>query len=76
MKYEFHVGDYVETKDGQIGYIATFICGHDGESTILVKYEDGRTQAYKFTEDESYRCFNRIGQYDFTKSEQLKKLNN
>lgn len=22
MKYEFHVGDYVETKDGKVGYIA------------------------------------------------------
>lgn len=25
MKYEFHADDCVETKDGQIGYITTFI---------------------------------------------------
>ena len=69
MKYEFHVGDYVETKGGQIGYITIFIYSHDGESTILVKYKDGRAQGYKFLEDEPHRYFNRIGQYDFTKKD-------
>ena len=69
MKYEFHVGDYVETKDGQIGYITTFIHSHDGESTILVKYKDGRTRGYQFHDEEPHRFFNRIGQYDFTKTE-------
>ena len=72
MKYEFHVGDYVETKGGQIGYITIFIYSHDGESTILVKYKDGRAQGYKFPEDEPHRYFNRIGQYDFTKKDEGK----
>ncbi len=69
MKYEFHADDYVETKDGQIGYITTFIHSYDGKSTILVKYADGRAQGYKFSEDEPHRYFNRIGQYDFTKKD-------
>ena len=26
MKYEFHVGDYVELKDGRYGYITEIFC--------------------------------------------------
>lgn len=72
MKYIFHADDCVETKDGQIGYITTFIHSHDGESTILVKYKDERTQGYKFHDEEPHRFFNRIGQYDFTKNDKNK----
>ena len=72
MKYEFHAGDYVETKDGQIGYISTFIHNFDGGNTIFVNYRDGRTQGYKFYKDELLRYFNRIGQYDFTKKDEGK----
>ena len=72
MEYEFHADDYVETKDGQIGYITTFIHNHDGDSTILVKYKDGRIQGYKFHDEEPHRFFNRIGQYDFTKKDEGK----
>ena len=74
MKYEFHVGDYVETKDGQIGYISIFIHNFDGGNTIFVNYRDGRTQGYKFYKDELLHYFNRIGQYDFAKSEQSKEI--
>ena len=72
MKYEFHAGDYVETKDGQIGYISTFIHNFDGGNTIFVNYRDGRTQGYKFYKDELLRYFNRIGKYDFTKKDKGK----
>lgn len=72
MKYEFHAGDYVETKDGQIGYISTFIHSFDGRNTIFVNYRDGRTQGYEFYKDELLRYFNRIGQYDFTKKDEGK----
>ena len=72
MNYEFHVGDYVETVDGAIGYVTTFIHSHDGESTIFVNYKDGKTLGYKFFEDEPHRFFNRIGAYDFTKKEKKK----
>lgn len=72
MKYEFHAGDYVETKDDQIGYISTFIHNFDGGNTIFVNYRDGRTQGYKFYKDELLRYFNRIGKYDFTKKDKGK----
>ena len=72
MKYEFHAGDYVETKDGQIGYISTFIHNFDGGNTIFVNYRDGRTQGYEFYKDELLRYFNRIGKYDFTKKDEGK----
>ena len=74
MKYEFRPGDYVETKDGQIGYISTFIHNFDGENTIFVNYRDGRTQGYKFYKDELLRYFNRIGKYDFTKKDKVEPL--
>ncbi len=74
MKYEFHAGDYVETKDGQIGYISTFIHNFDGGNTIFVNYRDGRTQGYKFYKDELLRYFNRIGKYDFTKKDKVEHL--
>lgn len=73
MNYEFHVGDYVETVDGKIGYLTIFIHSHDyGESTIFVNYKDGKTQGYKFRKDELYYYFKRIGAYDFTKKEKKK----
>lgn len=72
MDYEFRVGDYVETIDGQIGCVTTFIHSHDGENTIFVNYKDGKTLGYKFFEDEPHRFFNRIGIYDFTKKEKKK----
>lgn len=74
MKYEFRVGDYVETKDGQIGYISTFTHSFDGRNIIFVDYRDGRAQGYKFYENELLRFFNRIGQYDFTKNNKIKPL--
>ena len=77
MKYEFHVGDYVETKDGDIGYIThiidstklepPYICytTNNGESFIYPIYS--WTHCYKI-EDK----FNRIGKYDFTKKDECK----
>lgn len=70
MKYEFHVGDYVETKFRSRGYInqidgddVWWCCVYDsdgfraGEEYAIVGIED----------DELARYYNRIGQYDFTK---------
>ncbi len=76
MKYEFHVGDYVETKGGAIGYISNdkelwWRCankadGYDvGFEYNLIGIEDG--------------LYKRIGQYDFTKPEnpkEIERLNN
>lgn len=70
MKYEFHVGDYVETKGGATGYVsddkelwwrcANKADGYDvGFEYNLIGIEKGN--------------YNRIGKYDFTKPE-VKKI--
>ena len=84
MKYEFHVGDYVETKDGRVGYIKNIFHAteleppcinwvtNDGESFFYPIYS--WTHCYDVK-----NAFNRIGQYDFAKSEppkEIERLNN
>ena len=79
MKYEFHVGDYVETKSGKVGYIKNILPStkleppyihwvtNDGESFFYPIYS--WTHCYDVK-----NVFNRIGQYDFAKSEQTKEI--
>lgn len=79
MKYEFHVGDYVETKNGKVGYIKNIFPStkleplyinwvtNDGESFLYPIYS--WTHCYDVK-----NAFNRIGQYDFTKPEQPKEI--
>ena len=77
MKYEFHVGDYVETKDGTIGYIT-----ETGVSYIpYFKWTSGgieRFQELAQTAEEVVRIlsklYNRVGQYDFTHPDELEKI--
>ncbi len=77
MKYEFHVGDYVETKDSSFGYIScadndevSWYCMHDADGYIAGEeyYVAG------IENDKLARYYNRIGQYDFTKPEQPKEI--
>ena len=76
MKYEIHVGDYVETKGGAIGYIS-----NDKELWWqCVNKADGYDVGFEYNligiEDGFYK---RIGKYDFTKPEnpkEIKRLNN
>lgn len=65
MKYEFHVGDYVEMADGLVGWV----CQVKDDDCICVadKYVTGY---YRIPEE--LRYFNRIGQYDFTKKDEGK----
>lgn len=70
MKYEFHVGDYVETKGGATGYVSDnkelwWRCTNKSDG-----YEVGFEYSIVGVEN---GCFNRIGQYDFTKPE-VKKI--
>ena len=79
MKYEFHVGDYVETKDGRIGYIRKIchceVCKDRGFYEPYVRYNDGEEEYITVHEVEHFQDFyNRIGQYDFAKSEQPKEI--
>ena len=66
MKYEFHVGDYVETIGGFVGWI--YRIRDDGY--IWVSNKDIASCSYRIPEELKY--FNRIGQYDFTKKDKGK----
>ncbi len=76
MKYEFDVGDYVETKDGDIGVITEV--DKDGLSWWYCTNSKGfRTETHTYaipvgTDVDMARVYNRIGQYDFTKKDEGK----
>ena len=86
MNYEFHVGDYVETVDGWIGYVDYWkiywseVCH---ESVLLLRgiaKKDGKElpMNFNFVCSDIPRHFNRIGKYTFghfTKKEK-KKIEN
>ena len=68
MNYEFHVGDYVETRDGKVGYIYYF-----RPNVLVFKTPDGRqyeisTDVLDWS-DHPENVFKRIDAYDFTKKE-------
>ena len=71
MNYEFHVGDYVETWDGKVGYIYYF-----RPNVLVFKTQDG--EQYEISTDvldwsgHPENVFKRIGSYDFTKKEKKK----
>lgn len=66
MKYEFHVGDYVETTSGLIGWVS-----HVDRNYITIKSNEGIISGPWSIPKEQYH-FNRIGQYDFTKKDEGK----
>ena len=76
MKYEFHAGDYVETKGGATGYVSDdkelwWRCTNKSDG-----YEVGFDYNIIGIEKGNY---NRIGKYDFTKPEnpkEIERLNN
>lgn len=76
MKYEFHVGDYVETSGGHEGYILKYNCFSDEfpAAWFLTVYhkEYGHSTVYEVRENCFPAFFNRIGQYDFTKKDDSK----
>ena len=71
MSYEIHVGDYVETRDGKVGYIYYF-----RPNVLVFKTQDG--EQYEISTDvldwgsHPENVFKRIGAYDFTKKEKKK----
>lgn len=75
MNYEFHVGDYVETWDGKIGYIYYF-----RPNVLVFKMPDGGQYAIDTDVldwgSHPENVFKRIGVYDFTKGEKKKKIEN
>ena len=75
MSYEIHVGDYVETRTGFIGYVENV---HDlsyGATGLYVRFVNGNYQCFVVTDKTISSNFVRIGAYDFTKKEK-KKIEN
>lgn len=72
MKYEFHVGDYVETKNDARGYVNNVneMLWKCTQSSNDYMYVAGYT--YHIPVEGAGSCFNRIGQYDFTKKDEGK----
>ena len=77
MKYEFHVGDYVEDITGRIGYIDSIChckyCKERGFYEHHIMYNNGDTDyitAYEY--NKGLLDYKRIGQYDFTKKDEGK----
>ena len=71
MNYEFHVGDYVETLDGKIGYVYYF-----RPNVLVFKMPNGGQYAIDTDvldwSNHPENVFKRIGAYDFTKKEKKK----
>lgn len=79
MKYEFHVGDYVEDVTGRTGYINSICqcrdCGARGFYEPHVIYTDGDSDyitAYEYKK--GFPGYKRIGQYEFTQKAQVTKI--
>ena len=68
MKYEFHVGDYVETVGGFVGWISAI---RDNDYIIIID-KNNNTCGYHMPQESYY--FNRIREYDFTKPEKPKEI--
>ena len=71
MKYEFHVGDYVEDVTGRIGYICSFckcnFCKKRGFYEPHVMYSNGDCDYITVYEyEKGFPSYKRIGQYEFT----------
>ena len=66
MSYEIHVGDYVETIGGFVGWISNI----KGNNYIVITDENNNICGYYLPQDERY--FVRIGAHDFTKKEKKK----
>ena len=66
MNYEFHVGDYVKTIGGFVGWISNI----KDNNYIVITDENNNSCGYHLPPEE--RFFLRIGAYDFTKKEKKK----
>ena len=66
MNYEFHVGDYVKTIGGFVGWISNI----KDNNYIVITDENNNSCGYHLPQEDRY--FVRIGTYDFTKKEKKK----
>lgn len=72
MNYEFHVGDYVKTRAGFIGYIDNISDLENDNIAVHVCFSDGDTALFRVNDLNVTNHFLRIGTYDFTKKEKKK----
>lgn len=75
MNYKFHVGDYVETRAGCIGYIDNISDLENDNIAVHVCCSDGDAKFFRVDDLNVTNNFLRIGAYDFTKKEK-KKIKN
>ena len=66
MSYEIHVGDYVKTIGGFVGWISNI----KDNNYIVITDENNNSCGYHLPPEEKF--FLRIGAYDFTKKEKKK----
>ena len=66
MNYKFHVGDYVKTIGGFVGWISNI----KDNNYIVITDENNNSCGYHLPPEEKF--FLRIGTYDFTKKEKKK----
>lgn len=66
MNYEFHVGDYVKTIGGFVGWISNI----KDNNYIVIVDENNNSCGYHLPQEDRY--FVRIGAYDFTKEAKKK----
>ena len=83
MKYEFHIGDYVENNYGKVGYINSVKYTKSNKGVFydieIVYYNADIVGVFHGDQSLIQDHFNRIGQYDFTKPEnpkEIERLNN
>lgn len=71
MNYEFHVGDYVENRKGDVGWVTSVT-----DEKIVWETNNGRTYVMEVPTLNRVQypeaLFLRIGAYDFTKKEKKK----
>ena len=71
MNYEFHVGDYIENREGDVGWVTSVT-----DENIVWATNDGKTYVMEVSTLNRVQCpealFVRIGAHDFTKKEKRK----
>lgn len=71
MKYEFHVGDYIENSKGDVGWVTSVT-----DEKIVWETNNGKTYVMEVPTlnrvQHPEALFVRIGAYDFTKKEKKK----
>ena len=74
MNYEFHVGDYVEMVDGEIGYLTKIVIDEDFINFYGVFSYNKKSFEFHYYRELLPYSFRRIGKYDFTKPEHPKEI--